>query len=138
MFETSIGNLECADRGRYVPRYFRLLTWQTFPGPCARVFANGGPDEFGAHHLSGPLDPGMSETVDRVEDAATRWEWDVGSIGAVADVDDKLGTTDIDGFKIHSGSNIVPELSEFRIERLLSRYFLPVDAEIPDRGDDAV
>ena len=138
MFEASIWDLECADRRRHVSRHFRLLTWQALPSPCARVFPDGGPDEFGAHHLSGPLDPGMSETVNRVEDAATRWVRDVGSIGAVADVDDQLGAANIDRFEIHSRSNVVPELPEFRIERLLSRDFLPVDAEIPDCGDDAV
>ena len=100
MLKTSVGDLERANRRGHVPRHLRLLAWQTFSSPRARVLPNGGPDEFGAH-LPGPLDPGMSETVDRVKNAATRWVWDVWSIGAVADVDDELGAADIDGFEIH-------------------------------------
>ena len=80
----------------------------------------------------------MPETVNSIEDAAARRIWDIGSIGAVADVDDELGAADIDGFEVQSRSCVVPELPEFRIERLLSRNFLPVDAEISDCSNDAV
>ena len=76
--------------------------------------------------------------MDSVENAATRRVWNIGSIGAVADVDDELGAADIDGFEVQSRSCVVPELPEFRIERLLSRNFLPVDAEISDCSNDAV
>ena len=116
----------------------RLLARQAFPSPFARVFADGRPDELGTHCLSRPFNAGMSETVNHIEDSATRWERNVGPEGTVAGVDDQLGRSNVYRLEVESTSGIVSELSEFRIDDLLSGDLFPVDRHISYCRNNAV
>ena len=116
----------------------RLLARQAFPSPFARVFADGRPDELGTHCLSRPFNAGMSETVNHIEDSATRWERNVGPEGTVAGVDDQLGRPNIYRLEVKSTSGIVSELSEFRVDDLLSGDLFPVDRHISNCCNNAV
>ena len=64
-------------------------------------------------------------------------EGNKGACRPVAAIDHEIVTADIDALKVQSRPSIVPNPSELRIQRLLSRYGGPVYPQVGDRVDDA-
>ena len=80
----------------------------------------------------------MAEAVDDVEKSLPEGVRDVWTRWTIAHIDDYACATDVYGLKVESRARIFSEPSELGVERLLSRYSLPVDAEVTYGVDDAL
>ena len=76
--------------------------------------------------------------MNRVEDGFSESIWDKRPRRPVADVDDRVGLPNVDGLEIEARSSVVPHATKVRVQRLLCRYVMPIDAVRADGVDDAV
>ena len=108
---------------------FRLLTMQAFPSPSGDVLIHGWPDNFGANGLARALDARVAEAVDGIKDHLAECQRNEWPCGAIADIHYETRAADVDVLKVESGSCIIPESAELRVERLLCRDGIPINAE---------
>ena len=80
----------------------------------------------------------MTKAVDYVKKSFSESVGHVRASWTVTHVDNYARTTDVYGLEVESRARIVSEPSELGVERLLSCYGLPINAEVTYGVDDAL
>ena len=98
--ETFVWNDKVTNGRDGVSNHLSLLAVETFSRPSGDVLTHGGPNYFGADGLTRALHAWVAEAVNGVEDNPPECLRDERPGRAVADVDDKVGTTDVNILEI--------------------------------------
>ena len=80
--------------------HFRPLTMEALACPSGDVLAHGRPHHFGANGLTRAFHAGMPEAVYDVEDGFAEIQWNERASGAVADIHNEAGISNVDVLEV--------------------------------------
>ena len=111
----------------YVPLNLSLLTGQALSGPFTHILADIGPDKFVSYRLTSAFHARMPQSMDDVENAPAVRQRHKRSGGAVRNIYVEEGGTYLELAKAEASLSIPAQVSEFRVEHLLTRHIFQVN-----------